>query len=198
MAYNRRQRNIFGVSHASDDISEVVEALNGRRVFKAALELPGDFRDREGNPHWLFFTPLERHFARSGTQVIPIDDPALRMPGSLHLAMHVVRGDIAVAAIHEGIEVLERRLDDMEYQPPDATMETRRVLREHMDALDVLAAGDVSARWTRANRLREIHMLKEILRTDPDVVVVGAAHARELAKTLRGYDYTQLSSAYNP
>ena len=192
---------ILGVLHSPEceerELQWVADQMAKRKPGKSAIELPTDFREKEGTTTFFFgkLVPVCEVF---DSEVIPIDHPLL-----IERARIVSK---AIDILEQGYTEEDITKDVMRiaqtafYGPPessDSDMARARVLA-HAYLLIRLGNGmeSLMKTWAGLMRRREALMTKKIIKERPQMVIVGDAHAMALHGQLEDYSY--LKSPYVP
>ncbi len=198
-----KSRVLIGVAHTDDNLPAVLRELSGRKFTRLAVELPHDYLEKsKQGVFYDFFGPLAARYSGLGVEIIPLDEPGL-----------VERAHEAVSKLKLAHMMLTGRTADEVLNAAAFALESKAKADSGTDAVSeesfadqvtelINASGEIllsgrgleDYRWTmeRLDAKRHEHMLSGILAHKPHIIVVGDAHARELAPMLPKYEYVRL------
>lgn len=185
---------LVGVAHRDDEeLAELIGKLSSYSPSSVALEMPEDYLERESyGIETAFFKDIARHYAAAGVKVLGLEDPdAFDRGQAIEAAKAVFVGHLTREQLESELSDLMRNITP--YIPPERFHVLRHFAERDRNALAILDEGatleGVMERFYDSNRGREAHVLRRILAEQPDMVIIGDAHARELKDELPCYEY---------
>jgi hypothetical protein len=190
---------LLGVGHQSDlELVLVKEKVISYRPSSVGIELPQDIIERHAHGLSVYFFSDLAHLSKErGSSFIPLEDGLLYdMSQSLAIARNLLIDRRSMDSLKHYITELQEEIDP--YKSPEQTYAPKKLLKIHTDALRLLAEHENVVRLQTAFSLlnieREKVMLEQILATNPEMVIIGDGHARELANRLSDYVYIRQSN----
>ncbi len=193
-----QQKLLVGVAHRDEkELADLLGKLSSHSPTSVALELPEDYLERERyGIETLFFKDIARLYAAAGVGVIGLEDPETFDRGqAIEVAKGVLLGRFTREQLESELSGLRGSITP--YVPFEQVQVLKHFAERDRDALAILdeapALEDVMGLFYDSNSRREAHVLRRILEEQPDIVVIGDAHARELKDRLPGYEYVTFS-----
>lgn len=190
---------LVGVAHRDDEeLAALLERFSSYAPSSVALEMPEDYPERESyGIETAFFKDIARHYAAAGVKVLGLEDPdAFDRGQAIEAAKAVLAGQLTRGQLEYELSDLMR--DITPYIPPERFHVLRHFAERDRNALAILdeeaTLEGVMELFHDSNRRREAHVLRRILAEQPDIVIIGDAHARELKDELPGYEYVTFYS----
>ncbi len=185
---------LVGVAHRDDEeLAALLERLSSYAPSSVALEMPEDYLERESyGIETSFFKDIARLYAAAGAGVVGLEDPeTFDHAQAIEMAKAILVGQLTREQLESELSDLMRNITP--YIPPERFHVLRHFAARDRSALAILdeapALEDVMDMFCDSNRRREAHVLRRILAEQPDIVIIGDAHARELKDGLPGYKY---------
>ncbi len=190
----RGPRRLIGVYHTEDTFPETTARLMSYKPCTLGLELPSDYRQRLKTNTIFYFGDL----ISLAPRIIPLEEPHYWDQAQTYRIVKEarVREQKGEPGLAETIAHMEQRLKSP-YASPERKHYYAALLRR-LRAAHAVSAGrsddELEEEWQELNRRRETVMLERVLAATPDVVVIGDAHAQQLAPVLAEYRYERIAS----
>lgn len=186
------QKILAGVYHDKERLPKTLQTIVNYNPFSIGLELPEDYEKRENlNISYPFFRDIVSFLKPRNRKIIPLEDPEfLDYYGAVDLAKLIMEGHIAKEKIQQDLARLTKI--DMRYMAPEQCYWS--ILRsgqcnEALHFVNNYNHDSILSLWQQANRDREEHMIKNINRYHPEMIIVGDFHAQIMATVLPEYKY---------
>lgn len=185
---------LIGVAHA-DEYAELnkVKSLVGSPLI-AGLELPEDYQEKEElGVTVFFFSKLAHYLRKNNAKIVALEKAELvNCFYAVDGARKVLNGSMAMEDLENRLKLLDTCVNP--YAAPKQSYAARLRAQRYWNIVRVLDAvhslDEVLMIWNELNTRREEYMIKKIQQYQPDMVVVGYAHAHKLAGILKDYNYT--------
>jgi len=199
------EKMLWGVAHAIDRPEELKAVMRGileRTPSSVGLELPEDYFDRNppeySDPY--FFGDIALFSRDNGIKVVPLEDPELWDTSiAITNAYTVVNG-------HLRRENLERAKEKMKHTVemfPEKRRMVKGFKRQVTKTLQILgksAYPSIEALMAMKNDYdgkRNKYMTQSTLSKQPDIVIIGDAHAQAIKGALPGYVYADVYDLFS-
>ncbi len=192
---------LVGVAHADEEeLAHLLEELSQYSPSSVGLEMPEDFRERAKNGiATAFFYDIAVHYdiETTGTDIHGLEDP------EVFDQIQIIGLAKAVCDEHLSREQLEMELAHTinsvnPYMPPEKVKIYEKIAKRFESALEILdedsSSEAIMQLFHECNAKRDVHLLEKILEEQPDIVIVGDAHACELKDKLPGYKHVTFYS----
>ncbi|MDP3733618.1 MAG: hypothetical protein Q8R37_00145 [Nanoarchaeota archaeon] len=183
---------LIGVDHIPENVERTVQAIYNYAPSSVGLELPEDYEEREKLGLTVsFFDDIVCSLREDEIKVVYLENPeAIDYFRSVNLAKLIVEGHVSKEEIH--CELLYLKKINVAYMSPETIFELIVQKKRYGEALDLVTHNDLDniiLLWEQTNHRREAHMKKNIKSYNPDVIVIGDAHAQEITTALPDYEY---------
>jgi len=169
------------------------------------LELPKDYLEKEKFrivTH--FFGPLAQYFRSKKIDIVPLEEnDAWKYSQAIEFAKNVQNGIISKNKVQNELRRVQTILAsaDAMYWPLEKIFPLHYQAEQYKTALDILEGWGTEAKIAQVDKdsasAREKHVLDEIVRQRPAMVVIGDGHARVLQEKLQAYGYRYEKMAKN-
>lgn len=196
---------IVGVEHKDRSEIEVVirsvekyyplSSNHNTPTLRVGLELPDDYHRRQELSITSFFIELSTYFATHQTTIIPLDDAKLSdYIRGYFKAREIVEGKITRKEVEQE---LERELNDFykncSFRSPEQNIPQIYLIQTCQNALDITkekqTLEQVLEEWAQINLKREQHMVAQIQKKNPLLIIVGFHHADYIRQQFPQYQY---------
>lgn len=194
---------LIGVEHKSEEeIDRVNNEISLLSPSKVGIELPEDYQHREMyGIKTFFFSDIASHLRDAGVEVVPLENPDIwNRHHAIELAMAVIKSQVK----REDVEMELARIEmtgrkDLSYTAPETLYHLEYFGDKYRTALGMLdrtqSLEGMQELWRDSNKKREVYVLGKIKVCEPDAVVIGDGHARELKEHLPEYEYVTITSS---
>lgn len=198
------RRLLIGVTHVYEkqEIKNVKSCLReDDHPLSVGLELPDDYKERRKlGIRFATFTALENYFTNQfGSTIIPLDTPTLADERyCIGTALEIVTFKTQKKFYKEKTG-LEQQLTDMSaFSAPERTLTLEHYLKRYRRVAELIESGKNRAYFQKEfNDLIKASdkiMIKRIVKDDPEIVIIGGGHARNIMTSLPRYRYLQFAS----
>lgn len=193
------EKTLFGVSHDSkEELSKILNKIKKYSIKLCGLELPKSYlKDKEHGREIKFFEDIDLYLRGRGVKIIYLENTSLF---NYIYSIALVKNELIDNTkdidnfrkkIKYEVEFFESRID--KYKPPEELYFLKYYYKLYKRALKIINNNSPLERimqlWRAFNEKRELKMLKEIKIHNPDLVIIGDAHARKLKESLLDYKY---------
>ena len=192
-----KEKLLIGVAHKEErELDEVIRWIKEYHPSSVGLELPEDYWERASRGVMtLFFGEIAQYLKEDGIEIILLENPETwDRCHAIELAKAVREGKIGEEDLRVKYNDLKRMVNP--YSPPEMLYSAILFIKRYEMAFDILekrkSLEEVMELWEECNRERESHMLEKILKEQPDMVIIGGAHAERLKEHLPSYRHVSL------
>jgi hypothetical protein len=194
---------IIGVTHTKEEeVGEVMkEVTNGRKPRKVGMELPSDYEERESAGIKIkIFSSIANALKSQGIKVFPLETAeCFNLAQAWAVAKSIESGRIRIEDVMQRYESGRRESEDP-YKEPNIRIVAKRDMDVFGRAIKIIERnkGDpegLSKLFATINNLRNTQMTAAARLHDVDTIIVGAAHAAELAKDLGRFTHINSKSS---
>ena len=188
---------LYGVSHDVenlDELSQLIRELEYQNFQSASLELPDDYLElREQNMGIFFFGVIGKYLEEKGTKIFSLDPPELMDEVyTLIDSIAIKKGEYDISEVNSELRVAKKKVDD-NFVAPEVRFRYKRILRRNPRILELTQNGlrveELESMLMSVHKKRDEVMLERINEINPELVVVGLGHAREIKNKLTNYEY---------
>lgn len=197
------RRLLIGVTHFYErqDVENVLSCLReNEQPLRVGIELPDDYKEREdlriGFPT---FTKLVHYFIRTiGPTIIPLDETKLSDERfCTKAALGIIKNETQ-KKFYEEKTGLEQHLAGMiGYAAPESTLTLVHYIKRFRRVAELIEETNqdqLQKRFDDLVKASDKVMIERIIKHDPEIVVVGGAHARNIITSLPRYRYLQFAT----
>jgi hypothetical protein len=207
---------LLGTSHRPQDLGAAIGAIDQYNPRVLGLELPEDHLDALlAGMQVLFFHDLYEYnqrrairtprfcigiphfrkfsfYSKIKPETVFLDDPSLLdFSRSIEIAKSVIKGQLKIDDLKREVEY--QKIDNLEQVSPEEFFYRNKRSKRYEGALEILGQEKdmkgIYRLFYDNVELRNAHMVQQILKCSPDLVIVGVGHAISIRHSLPGYDF---------